>query len=255
MFDLFGMGKSASGAQDEAAADLPEDSNRSPVSDLPGEKAVPASPGRSKKFWGALLVLDAIILLSCLGFVGVRLLEHFASKPAVVKTARKPKTAMKPVKPDTEKKEKPKTAPPEQVKSAPKETAAPIKEKPTTDPKVKGPAGSPAVHAKDLPSRSAQPKGAKKPEATKKQAAVSTEKKRTTKPISFDYADPEAEKVSLVGMFLVRSGGSKPMFKNSMGIWEITVYLNTGFKYRYQFEVIDKKGRKKLTPVKTIEVL
>jgi len=223
LFDLFGLGKSGAKAEEkkeeEELIGVPE-----PAEDPP-EKKPPA--GRSKRFWGALLAADALILLLCLSLAGVGVYSHLGAQPSAVKSAKGKKKA----------REKPQAKIPAQEQK--KTEAPPQKEKP-----------------KPAPAKPKEP-------AAKAAAAAKPEKgKRTTQPITFSYPNEEiteaiadAKKVSLVGMFLISSGGSKPTFKNNEGVWQVTIYLKIGVKYRYQFEVIDKEGGKVLTPVQTKEVL
>ncbi|MFC1679559.1 hypothetical protein ACFL2T_05055, partial [Elusimicrobiota bacterium] len=84
--------------------------------------------------------------------------------------------------------------------------------------------------------------------------AQPAEKKRATRPVPFKYVDENAKEVYLRGPFLVRSNGRKTMFKDSKGAWQTTVYLKIGKSYAYQFEVVDKQGRKKLTPRQPMDV-
>ncbi|MFH2204448.1 MAG: hypothetical protein ABIJ96_15130 [Elusimicrobiota bacterium] len=250
LFDLFGLGKSgAKGPGGEGEPVLQEEEKGGPAIPAPEEPAAKPVEPRSKRFWSALLAADALILVVCLSLAGVTIYSHIGAAPKVVKAG---KTAKKTPRKKQETAETPVKAP--EKKTA---TEQPAKEKEPVEQaaKPKGPAGSPAVHAPDLPERKPAPKGEKAaPEPAKKAPEKPEKAKRTTRPITFKHSDTEAKEVSLIGMFLVSSGGSKRMFKDSKGIWQITLYLNIGNKYRYQYETVDKQGTKALTPVQTIDV-
>jgi hypothetical protein len=239
-FDIFGLGKNAKPSGDSAAYS----SNNEP----------PKKPtAKSRKFWLGLLVADGALVLACIGLLGARVLHHQATPVAVA--ARAPKPVATPAPKEPAKATTPDAAKPEpataQPQTAPKKTA----QKPLP-PASNKPLGSPGVHAKALPTRNAAPQGqpAKPIKKVVKASTKPTKKKRTTKAVSFDYVNPDAKEVSLIGMFLVRGGGSKKMFRNSKGAWQTSVYLKTGTTYRYQFEVRGKDGRKFMTPRKTVDV-
>lgn len=248
LFDLFGLGKSAGkdGEGDKKKASGSEFD--APKNEKPAKKfPLP----ESKRAWGALLGANALLVVACAGYITVSVLQQNSTAAPKVKTVKtKPKKAAKKkaepvkiVKAEEKKAETKKEAPEKPKKKLP----APAEKK------MKGPVGSPSVHAPDLPERSAKPKATKTVKKKTPAKAVAKKKSvRVTKPVSFDHNDSNAKKVSLVGMFLVSTGGSKRMFKGGDGAWQITVYLKRDVSYRYQFEVIDQAGRKTLTPVKTI---
>ncbi|MEE8425587.1 MAG: hypothetical protein V3S11_07140 [Elusimicrobiota bacterium] len=236
LFDLFGIAKTGGSG--------PEKKRRVPP---PVEIGAPRSPKPRRRMWAALIAVDSALILACVGMLGARVFTHWTASQAA------PQRAVK-------------AAPPAPVKKAPpsapaKKAAAPAKKAPEP-PKAaavpKGPLGSPAVHAPDLPKRSAAPAAPGTPSKAKPEpkpeSAAAPKKVRSTKPISFDYVNPDAKEVHLIGMFLVRTGGKKPMFKDSQGAWQTTVYLRIGQTYRYRFEVTAAQGGKKLTSVKTIDV-
>ena len=55
-------------------------------------------------------------------------------------------------------------------------------------------------------------------------------------------------------MFLVRSGGRKPMFRDRTDAWQTTIYLKVGYTYQYRFEIIDKNGQRRKTPKSSVDV-
>jgi len=251
LFDLFGLGKSAkksgNGEKDSSAPATPAASKKFP---LP----------KSKRAWGALLGANALLVVACAGYITVSVLQQRSAaapkgkavKAQPKKTPGAPKDKIKAPDPAEGGAKAEEKKPTEKIE---KKIKTEKKSSPAAAKKIPGPTGSPAVHAPDLPQRSAKPKATtstqkKAPEKTK------TKKKpgRVTKPVTFEHGDPNAKKVSVVGMFLVSSGGSKTMFKGGGGVWQITVYLKRDVTYRYQFEVIDQDGRKTLTPVKTIRI-
>ncbi len=259
LFDLFGLGKSAP-EPDADKTDKPADGDPPAPSKQKKKFSLPGS----RRAWGALLGANALLVVACAGYITVSVLQQ--------RSAAAPKGKAAKARPKKGDKKKPaEGGAPEKTEK--KAVAAKVEKKTEKKPpvqtakKTKGPIGSPSVHAPDLPERSAKPKsGAPKGKikapgpagggATKKPAKTAAKKKteRITKPVMFAHKDTDAKKVSLVGMFLVSTGGAKPMFKNGDGVWQITLYLKRHVTYRYQFQVIDRDGRKTLTPVKTISV-
>ncbi|MFH1726477.1 MAG: hypothetical protein ABII00_17845 [Elusimicrobiota bacterium] len=222
LFDLFGIKKDLKGGGEEESE--------------PAEASGPAGGGSGSKLpkraWGLLLALDALLILLCVGVLAARAYHHLTAPSAPPLQARAPAPPKKAPAPAPEPEAKPPAEPatkkPAPEKKAPKEPKAPAAKKAPAKPK-------PADSGKAI----AEKKG---------------KKKRVTRPVSFTYVDASAKEVSLLGMFLVRANGRKPMFKDSKGAWQTTVYLNIGVQYRYQFEVVDAKGQKKITAAQTVDV-
>lgn len=190
-------------------------------------------PRRSRTLWGALLAVNGLVLLLCAGGLYARI-RHLAQPPLVVaKPAPKPAAAAPEAKAPAKEEPKPeaKPAPPAAAPEAKKET-----------PKA---AKSPA--AKDAPKPSA-------PAAEPANGAAARPAGGVSKPVDFSYADPSAKEVDLLGPFLVRTGGRKPMFKDSSGEWRLTVYLKSGSAYAYRFESTDAHGKRHVTKKQTVEV-
>ncbi|MBI5597432.1 MAG: hypothetical protein HY928_15190 [Elusimicrobia bacterium] len=220
-----------------------------PASERPPSGApAPAKPGLSAKAWVALAAADLLAAAACGAFLYMRVgaQPELPAKPIAAKPA--PKAAERPPEPAKPAEPAPKPEPPK---------AAPAKAEPAKAAKAepsKVPLGSPSVHAAPPPQRQATPKGADAPKPAAPAKAASAARKSQTRPVPFSHTDPDAQEVSLMGPFLVRSGGRKTMFKDSKGVWTTTVYLNVGQSYKYRFEVAGPKG-KKLTPTQKVEVL
>jgi len=177
--------------------------------------------GTSKRALGVFVLADIAVIALCAVFLSARVHKHLT---AAESPAPAPRAAKKP---------------------PPKESAA------------KKPAASEPAPAKPAaePESKPKPKPAPKAKAEPEKPAVSEKKKRKTRPVPFTYVDPSAREVALLGAFLVRQNGRKSMFKDSKGTWQTTVYLNTGVNYRYKFEVVDKNGRKSITPTESVDVV
>ena len=185
------------------------------------------SPGLPKKAWGTLLLLDGIFILLCAGGLAARVsrgLKAPPTGPVVSKPAVKAPEAKAEAKTE-EVVKKPEPAP---KVPAPAEAKAPATKPPATpEPK--------ASAAKAAPGPQAKPEG-------------------VSKPVEFTHEDASAKEVNLLGPFLVRTNGSKPMFKDSKGVWHLTIYLKSGETYKYRFEVVDAHGKRKLTEKRPMEV-
>jgi hypothetical protein len=199
---------------------------------------VPLRPahGGSRTLWGGLLAVIGLVLLLCAGGLYARI-RHLSQPPLVVaRTPAKPAAAAPeaktPAKEESPQETKP--AAPETKKEPAKTSKTPAAKeaaKPAPPaPKAAAPAAEPANGA------SARPAGG------------------VSKPVDFSYADAGAKEVYLLGPFLVRTNGRKPMFKDSSGEWRLTVYLKSGSPYAYRFEAIDAHGKRHLTKKQTVEV-
>ncbi len=191
-------------------------------------------PALSKKTWGALLLLDGVFILLCAGGLAARVSRGLKapptgpvlSKPAAVKdTSAKAEVNA------------PQTKTEDQVK------------KPEPAPKASAPAEAKAPAAK--PPAAAEMKASAAKAAS---APAPAKAEGVSRPVEFTHEDPSAKEVNLLGPFLVRTNGSKPMFKDAKGVWRLTIYLKSGETYKYRFEAVDAHGKRKLTEKRPMEV-
>ncbi|MBI5201481.1 MAG: hypothetical protein HY925_07855 [Elusimicrobia bacterium] len=224
----------------------------------PAVKTAPAPAGApaktpSKKVWGVLLVLAAVMVLFFGGAVACLLYMRIATPPLAQVPARpvvKKKgaaaadapPAQEPPKAEPPKVEEPKKAEAKaEPKAEPKAEAKTAAAK-TPEPKAADrPTGSPAVHAAALPKHTAEPITAS--QKTEKAApAASTEPKKVRAiAVEFTHSAPHAKDVQLRGAFLVRTGGKQSMVKDSSGVWKLSLSLLPG-SYKYSFVVDGKRG-------------
>ncbi|MBI3550471.1 MAG: hypothetical protein HY078_15645 [Elusimicrobia bacterium] len=211
--------------------------------------AVPAaSPNKwGKAGWAMMLAFDTAAVCVLGGATAVLWINRpkaIAAAPAVQSKAphrAQPKAAAKSA---PEKKEEaakpaetPKPAPPPAPAEAPKEAkAAP-----------KGPIGSPQMSAPEVPRRQAQAPSSPTPPAPAKAPEPSTTpaKSGKQKAVSVDFtcdAPGSAQKVLLKGPFLVRTGGTKPMYHDADGKWRLSISLLPG-TYKYSCVVDGKKSK------------
>jgi hypothetical protein len=172
----------------------------------------------AKKSWGFWLALDSLAVLVFAGILAERTYRYWNT----------PTPESKPGASSQLKSDPPKVSPKPLVE-APSQTVAPVP--PPEPPKAEKVMDTPVpAPSQKVPAR------------------------LTTKAVDFTYIDPYAEQVSLLGAFLVRSGGRETLSKDSQGAWQTTVYLRTGATYHYRFEVIGRDGKKILTPKKLVDV-
>lgn len=238
-FDRFLKKKSApaeTGAPDAAA----EEAAPVPAAEPAPE---PAAQGRTAHDWAILLAVNCLVLVASVALVAGRAYRHLIEDETPV-VAAPPKPAPKAPAKEPEK--------PAETPAAPKE--APKAEAPKPQPKAeaskpKAPLPKPSLAAAAPKHAETKPMG-----GSAELPPVKSDKPRVSRPVSFKHEDPTAKEVDLLGMFLVRTGGRKRMFKDSKGIWRSTVYLNTGNSYDYKFEIVDGNGRKKTTATQTVTV-
>ena len=218
-WDFFGLFRKA------AKAPLPESGGTPPPSQ---------PPAKTGKAWRPLLAADVILICGSLGLLGARVAKHMGAEPTPAPVAARP-VPKPPAKPAVPAAEEPKKAEPAKVNPA-------AKPEPKPEPKP----------AKAEPPKPVKPEPAK-PEAKAAPAAADGQAK--AKPTTFTYVNPAASHVTLLGSFLVRTGGRKPMFRGGgKGAWECTLYLNPGASYRFRYEVVDKHGRRTVTRWDDLEV-
>ena len=182
----------------------------------------------SKMTWGALLILDGVFILLCAGGLAARVSRGLKAPP---------------------------TGP---VVSKPAVKAPEAKAEAKTEEIVKKPEPAPKASA---PAEAKAPAAAKGPPSPERGnpplaqgAAAPAKAEGVSKPVEFTHEDASAKEVNLLGPFLVRTNGSKPMFKDAKGVWRLTIYLKSGETYKYRFEVVDAHGKRKLTEKRPMEV-
>ncbi|MDD5628438.1 MAG: hypothetical protein PHU21_05205 [Elusimicrobia bacterium] len=180
----------------------------------PAEEAAPVSRARPK-LWGALLVVDSILVIVFGGALAAKLYQHLYVPVSVVPAApRRPAPA------------KPQAAVPAPA-PAPAEKPAPPA--PAAKPAAPAPAAKPAA-----PAPAAKP-------AAPAAAQASPADKRHSVPVEFKLKAPHARSVELAGAFIVRGNGRREMVAQGDGVWALTLYLLPGTSYRYWFFVNGKK--------------
>lgn len=212
----------------------------------PGAGPIGSRAGYRKAWWAMFLALDTAAICVLGGATSVL----WMNRPKALVTAQpgnRPHRAMPkqaaPATPAAAKPEEP--AKPAETKApapAPKETKEPPKES-------KLPIGSPQVAGVEVPRRQAQatgtgatPTSAAKPEAASAQAKPSSGRPKAVATEFACQAPASAQKVLLKGPFLVRTGGTKPMVKESDGTWKLTISLLPG-AYKYSCVVDGKRSK------------
>ena len=255
MVDLFGIQK-----ETEPAA-LSGEGERLPSKDggpLPAVDAASGSRTRPK-LWGALLVVDSILLIVFGGAVAAKLYQHLYSPVNMAPAARHrpgkpplptgaspstPTSATPQPTPAAKAAEPPPAAPPSTSAAGPKAAkptllAEPMKGRGTPKPQA---AGKTAATQPPAPSgRSGERQTSRENAAP---AASIPAEKRHSVPVEFKLKSPHAHSVQLAGAFIVR-GGRREMVQQDTGVWTLTLYLLPGAEYRYWFLV---NGKKTLDP-------
>ena len=228
-FDRFLKKKSAP-AESGSAVDSPDEADSAPNP----EREAARPKGRSAHDWAMLLALNSLILVASVSVLASRAYRHLTENEAPIEAKATP----------------PKSAPKAPIKEDPK-TEAPKPEPAKADPPAqpKGPLPKPSLAATSPQRAEPAPRSGSAAVPT-----VQSEKPRVSLPVSFKHQAADAKEVDLLGMFLVRSGGRKRMFKDSKGFWRSTVYLNTGQSYDYKFEIVEANGRKTTTATQTVTV-
>ena len=238
MVDIFGIKKEA------------EPVTLSGSGALPAADAAPGSRTRPT-LWGALLVVDSVLVIVFGGAMAAKLYQHLTSPVSVAPAARR-----KPGRPAAPPTEAPK---PVEVSAAPL-TAGALPSAPgrqdggtgapppasTAGPK----AAKPSLLAEPIRSREApRPhQAAGRTAETQPPVTPATSmpvEKRHSIPVEFKLKAPHARSVQLIGAFIVRGGGRREMVRQDEGIWTLTLYLLPGDGYRYWFLV---NGKKTLDP-------
>jgi hypothetical protein len=208
MIDLFGIKKDVEPVADGGDAWAPD-------ADWVEPDAASGSRKRPK-LWGALLLVDSVLLIVFGGAVAAKLYQHVYSPVDVVSVARH-----RPVRTPV-----PTPAPPitaGALASAPMPAA-------TAGPKAA--ATQPPVLSRSVEQ---QPSRARVAPETSRPA-----EKRHSVPVEFKLKAPHARGVQLAGAFIVH-GGRREMARQDDGVWTLTLYLLPGANYRYWFLVNGKK--------------
>jgi|GEM_PF-2222850 len=255
MVDLFGIQK-----ETEPAA-LSGDGERLPSKGggpLPAADAASGSRTRPK-LWGALLVMDSILLIVFGGAVAAKLYQHLYSpvnnmapaarhrpgKPPLT-TGAPPSAPTPQPTPAAKAAEPPPAAPPQ----PPTSTAGPKAAKPTLLAEPMKGRGTPKPQAagKTAATQPPAPSGSGERQTSRESAAPAASipaEKRHSVPVEFKFKEaPHARSVQLAGAFIVR-GGRREMVQQDAGVWTLTLYLLPGAEYRYWFLV---NGKKTLDP-------
>jgi hypothetical protein len=219
MVDLFGIKKEAE-----------------PVADAPAVDAAPGSRARPK-LWGALLVVDSVLVIVFGGAVAAKLYQHLYSPVSVAPAPRrghgKPPALPQPP--------APRPAPAAKAPESPPPAAA---AKPPAPPGAGPKAAKPSLLAEPMKGRET-PKPHQVAGQAAPPAAAAPADKRHSVPVEFKLKAPHARGVQLTGAFIVRGGGRREMVQQDEGVWTLTLYLLPGTSYRYWFLV---NGKKTLDP-------